>query len=316
MAADGLELLTAAGEGRFPSTLYVDGPDEALKAAFLAEFRLAWARACPEAPAPRVMRAGENGVDEVLAAFHGISMFATRELTMVLDVEDYARSEKRVAALAEGASRPAGESCLVFVESAAEAERKSLAALRAACERHWTAEPVDGKRLLAWGERRLAAAGVTAEPGTLPALLEACEGESLAFFNELGKLVTLAGAEARVSPKTVALLVQPTLGADLPEYLAAVAVGQPGLAAQKLGRMLAEGVSEGQVMFALANLVGGALGGWARWRDLSARLRARTDGRRLARALDAVYRAEAAWKGGRVDVVVALEQATRDVAGA
>jgi DNA polymerase III delta subunit len=262
------------------------------------------------------MRAGENGVDEVLGAFHGLSMFATRELTLVLDVEDYARSEKRVAALAEGASRPAGGSCLVFVESAAESERKSLAPLRAACAARWTAMPVDARALVVWGERRLAAAGLTVEPGALAALVEACEGETLAFFNEVGKLVTLAGADGRVTAATVNALVAPTLGADLPEYLAAVATGRPGLAAQRLGRMLAEGMSEGQVLFALANLVGGALGGWARWRPLSATLAQRADGRRLARALDAVYRAESSWKGGRVDVVAALEQATREVATA
>jgi DNA polymerase III delta subunit len=294
----------------------VDGPDEALKAAFLAEFRLAWARHCPDAPHARVMRAGENGVDEVLGAFHGLSMFSTRELTMVLDVEDYARSEKRVAALAEGASRPAGESCLVFVESAAENERKSLAPLRAACAVQWSALPVDPRALIAWGERRLAAAGLSAGDGALAALLESCEGETLAFFNELGKLVTLAEADRHVTVATVQALVAPTLGADLPEYLAAVAAGRPGVAAQRLGRLLAEGVSEGQVLFALANLVGGALGGWARWRPLRAALARRTDGRGLARALDAVYRAESSWKGGRVDAVAALEQATREVATA
>jgi DNA polymerase III delta subunit len=31
----------------------------------------------------------------------------------------------------------------------------------------------------------------------------------------------------------------------------------------------------------------------------------------LARAMDALYRAEAAWKGGRADPVAVLEQATR-----
>lgn len=42
----------------------------------------------------------------------------------------------------------------------------------------------------------------------------------------------------------------------------------------------------------------------------------RADHRRWRRALDAVYRAESAWKGGRADVVAVLEHATRDVAGA
>lgn len=316
MAADALAVLEAAGENRFPGTLFVDGPDEALKAAFLAEFRQAWARACPEAPLARVMWAGEHDVDEILAAYQGISMFTPRELTIVVGVEKLVRSEKKIAALAEGASRSAGESCLVFVEAAADETRKSLEPLRGACAMRWTAEPRESGSLIGWGRRRLAAAGLTAAPGTLEALLESCEGDSIAFFNELGKLVTLAGRESTVTPEHVRSLVPPTLGAGLEEYLAAVAVGQAGIAAQKLGRMLAEGVSEGQVVFALGNLVGGALGGWARWRNLSGTLQRRRPGRELARALDAVYRAEAAWKGGRVDVVAALEQATRDVAGA
>lgn len=293
----------------------MDGPEEALKSAFLAEFRQAWARACPEAPRARVMWAGEHDVDEILAAYQGISMFTPRELTIVVGVEKLVRSEKKIAALAAGASRAAGESCLVFVESAADETRKSLEPLRGACAMRWSAELRDASALLTWGRRRLSAAGLEAGPGALEALLESCEGESVAFFNELGKLVTLAGRESVVTPAHVQALVPPTLGAGLEEYLAAVASGQSGIAAQKLGRVLAEGVSEGQVVFALGNLVGGALGGWSRWRNLSATLQRRRPGRELARALDAVYRAEAAWKGGRVDAVAALEQATRDVAG-
>jgi hypothetical protein len=68
-------------------------------------------------------------------------------------------------------------------------------------------------------------------------------------------------------------------------------------------------------LFALVNLVGGALGGWARHRDLSAALRRRRTPRELAHAMDALYRAEAAWKRGRADAVAVLEQATRDSRG-
>jgi len=35
----------------------------------------------------------------------------------------------------------------------------------------------------------------------------------------------------------------------------------------------------------------------------------------LARALDALYCAEWAWKGGRADAVAALEQVTREISG-
>ena len=68
------------------------------------------------------------------------------------------------------------------------------------------------------------------------------------------------------------------------------------------------------MLFALANLVGGALGGWARHRELSAALApAQPPARAGALALDALYRAEAAWKSGRADVVAVLELATRAV---
>src|SRR6059036_2261747 len=46
-------LIERAGRGQFPPTLYLEGPDEALKAALLAELRAAWAASCPEAPAAR-----------------------------------------------------------------------------------------------------------------------------------------------------------------------------------------------------------------------------------------------------------------------
>lgn len=313
--SDGLALLERAAAGEFPTSLYVEGPDEALKATFLAAFRHAWAAAVPQAPLARVMRPGENGVDDVLAAYHGISMFTPRELTLVLDVEDYARSEKRIAALAEGVTRPAGASCLVLVESAADSPRKTLAALRAACAARFEAHPLAAAGLVRWGHQRLASERLVAEPGALEALAEVCEGETVAFFNELGKLVGGAGADQRLSVADVAALTRPSVGAALPEYLLAVATGDVASAAQRLGRLIAAGESEGAVMFALGNLVGGALGGWSRWRELSAALARRRVPLELARALDAVYRAEAAWKGGRVDALSALEQATRDVAG-
>src|SRR5215470_11196626 len=82
------QILDRADQGQFPATLYVEGPDESLKAALLAELRRAWARTVPEAPQARVFRADESGVDEILAAFHGSSLFSPRELSLVLEVED------------------------------------------------------------------------------------------------------------------------------------------------------------------------------------------------------------------------------------
>ncbi|MEK7823705.1 MAG: hypothetical protein AAB290_01540 [Candidatus Eisenbacteria bacterium] len=309
-------LLERFDRGDFPAALYLEGPDEGLKAALLAEIRHAWARVCPEAPAARVFRASETGVDELLAAFHGGSLFTPRELLLVLEVEDLGRSERRVAALAEGLGRPVAGTSMVLVESAAESARKSLEPLRAAASAHCVAMSPTRATLLGWGARRMTRERITLEAGTLEAVVDACEGDATTFFDELEKLVAWAGAGGRLSRADVAAILRPVVGADLPGYLGAVAAGDPPLAAQRLGRLLAAGVGEGTVLFALANLVGGALGGWARYRDLSEALRRRLAPRTLAHCLDGLYRAEAAWKGGRADVVAVLEQATRVVAGA
>src|SRR6185503_5281693 len=148
---------------------------EGLKAALLAELRRAWARAVPEAPLARVFRTGETGVDEVLAAFHGGSLFTPRELLMLLEVEDLGRSEKRVTALADGLDRPTTGTCLVLIESAAETPRKSLEPLRAASSVRCIALPPVRATLLAWGTRRMKRETIELEAGTIEAVVDACE---------------------------------------------------------------------------------------------------------------------------------------------
>src|SRR5262245_51122095 len=172
----------------FPAALYLDGPDEGLKAALLAELRQGWARVCPEAPAARVFRTSETAVDELLAAFHGGSLFAPRELLIVLEVEQLGRSEKRVAALAQGIARPAGGTCMVLVEGAGDEPRKSLEPLRAAASAHCLAMPPIRAALLAWGVRRMAREKITLAAGTMEAVVDACEGDAAVFFDELEKL--------------------------------------------------------------------------------------------------------------------------------
>jgi DNA polymerase III delta subunit len=316
---DGLKILEAADRGVFPATLYVEGPSEPLKAAFLAGLRHAWATAVPEAARARVFSAGEAGIDEILAAFQNTSLFTPRELVLVLDVEDFGRSEKRVAALAAGLAHPGAGSTLVLVESASDAARKTLEPLRAVCATRWTAFPLERRDLLRWGERRLRHEGLDAEAGVLEGLADACEGDPLAFFNELDKMCTIVagpGGSKRITREDLSRILKPVVGADLPDYLAAVALGDPGVAAQRLGRLLAAGVGEGLILWSLSNLVGGALGGWSRHRDLSMALARRMPPRALAEAMDALYRAEAAWKGGRADPVAVLEQGTRALCAA
>jgi len=283
--------------------------------ALLSELRHAWGRAVPESPLARVLRAAESGPEEILTAFHGTSLFSARELLIVLDLEDLGRSERNLRALAEGIARPSGGACLALVESAADGARKTLDAVRAACETRFVALPLGSRALLAWGRRRLTREKVVVDDGVLEMLAQACENDTSEFFNELDKLIVWAGSGGRLSRDEAARLLRPVLGADLEDYLGAVADGDAGAAARRLGRLLAGGAGEGGVLFALANLVGGALGGWARHRDLSIRLARRAPPDELARGLDAIYRAESAWKGGRADVVAVLEQATREVCG-
>jgi DNA polymerase III delta subunit len=287
-----------------------------LKAALLAELRRAWARTCPEAPLARVFQAGETGVEEILAAFQGTSLFSPRELILVLEVEDLGRSDRRVAALAAGLAVPSGGSCLVLHESDSDTFRKSLEPLRAASSLRWCATVPEGPELLRWGRCRLAAADLDVEPGVIEAVADACEGDPLTFFNELEKLdvvAPLADGRRLITRAAAEAILKPVRDADLSEYLSAVALGSPEPARRALARLLTAGVGEGLVLFALANLVGGALGGWAREPEWSAALARRCPPRGLARLLDAVYRAEAAWKSGRADVVAVLEQSTRAV---
>src|SRR5262252_1676935 len=220
-----LAVVERATRAEFPPTIYLEGSDEAVKAAFLAEFRRCWAAAVPEAPQARVMRPGEHDVDQILAAFQNVSLFAPRELTLVLDVEDLGRSEKRVEALAAGLATPAGGSCLVLVESEAETARKTLAPLRAACAVRVVAERPEAAELLRWGALRLAAQGCKAEPGALEELLATCEDDAIAFMNETGKLAALAGGSGVVTKQHVATLTAPSVSAGLSEFLDAVAKG-------------------------------------------------------------------------------------------
>jgi DNA polymerase III delta subunit len=307
---DEARLLAQLEAGRFPASLYVEGPDEALKAALLSEIRFAWAKSCPEAPHARVLRAAESGVEDILASYQGASLFTPRELIVVLDLEGLGRSEKQVRALAEGISRPAGGSCLVLVESAAESPRRALEPVRTACEARCVCVPLGRSALVAWGQRRVAREGLEAEPGLIEMIADACDQNPAETFNEIDKLIACAGPDKKLTRALATALLRPVTGAELRDYLSAVAGGDPPQAARRLGQLLATGVGEGSVFFALTNLVGGSLGGWARHRDLSVQLARRRAPDDLARALDALYRGEAAWKRGRADVVAVLEQAT------
>jgi len=307
-------LIGGFDRGEFPRSLYLDGPSEPAKAAILADLRGCWAAKHPDAPPARVLRVAETGVDEILAAAQGGSLFAVSELTLVLEIEDLGKSEKRVAALADGLGRTADTACLVLIESEGETVRKTLEPLRAACALRLLCEAPSRAELLAWGNRRLKQQGLAAEPGVVEAVVQSCENDALAFFSELARLTAFAAPGKPIARRDAEALLQPAVGAVLPQYLSAVGAGDETLACRRLGRLLAAGENEGSILWALSNLVGGALGGWAKFREPSFALGRRLGRARLLYAMDAMYRAEAAWKGGRADAVAVLEQATRELA--
>lgn len=317
-AVDPLALITRIEGGEFPGVLYIEGPDEAIKAAFLADVRRAWATAVPESATARILRPDE-GIDEILAAYQTVSMFASRELTIVFSVEKLVRSDKQIKTLADGLATPSSGSCLVLVEAAADKPRKKLDPLREVAQARIEVTAPDERALLEWGRRRLLATGNNAEAGVLQALLDACERDPLAFLNEAGKLSVLAGDHGTVTLAHVQTLTAPKLGAELPDFIMAVAQGDAKRAGQRLERILAAGESEGTILWSLGHLASSSLVrtmspySWAMYKEATAALARRRNAQSLARAVDAVYRAEAAWKGGRTDVRSALEQATRDL---
>ena len=76
-------------------------------------------------------------------------------------------------------------------------------------------------------------------------VVNACEGDPRAYFSELAKLCTWSGPDSTLRTADVATLLRPVVGAELPEYLGAVALGRVSTASQRLTRMLAAGVSDG-----------------------------------------------------------------------
>lgn len=304
-----MALLGALEQGRFPGSLYLEGPDESVKAEVLAVLRSAWSAG--EGGEVRVFRAAEASAEDVVSAYQTVSLFSARAMVIVLEVEDWGRSERRVRAVADAVRAGGGLSCLVLVESASDTPRKSLEPLRAAAAARVVCDPAGAGELRALAGRKLKRSGVEPDDGVIDLLLQASEGETATFFNELDKLSAWAGESGRITVADARRLLRPVVGAELSEFLGAVVEGEPGAARVRLARLLSGGASEGTILFALTNVLGGALGGWARYRGLSEELRRRWSPRRIAQGLDLLYRVERAWKSGRAEASTLLEHATQ-----
>jgi DNA polymerase III delta subunit len=308
------------GAEPLPRALYLGGADEAAKAEALARLRERWAAVYPDIP-PTVLRAGEAGIEQVMAAAQGGSLFQPAAFVLVLNVEEWVRSPRTVEAAAQGTAAIAPENCVVFVESAAETERKTLAALAGACGLRVALDGLPPEVLARWAERRLARLGVKAEPGVLERVIDASRLETAEVMNEVAKLADWAGPGARVTRAQAEEVLRPVHSGSLAALARAVAERHADQAVDHLLRSLGAGESEGTALFQLQTLFAGALRlktqqwGWIRDRENSERLARGASERELTAALDLLYRVERAWKSGRGDAATLLTRAVIGVAG-
>jgi len=304
-----------------PTSIYLSGGDEAAKAEVLSALKGRWAEERPDVP-PVVLRAAETGVDRVLAEAQGASLFVPASFVIVLNVEEWTRSARTVEAAAEGAAAVPSGNVLLFVESAAENERKTLVPLSAACALRVAVEAPPPEVLSRWAERRLVRSGVKPGPGVIEAVLDASRLETSEVMNEVEKLADWAADTHTVTREEAERVLRPVHSGSLSALSRAVAEGRADQAVDHLLRALEAGESEGTVLFQLQTLVAGALRmrtqqwGWIRDRENSDRLARSHGATELSAALDLLYRTERAWKSGRADVETLLVRAVVGVAEA
>jgi DNA polymerase III delta subunit len=306
LGAAGFEKLLSR-QGPLPATLYLGGRDEAAKAEALERLKQRWETDNPGI-APTVHRASEAGVAQVMADAQGGSLFAPVVFVEVLNVEEWTRSPRTVAAAAEGAGRVPAGNLLVLVESAADSDRKNLAPLKTACEAHVALDGLTPEELASWGLEHLQRRGVKAELAALEAVLEASRLETAEVLNELDKLADWAGPGGMISRKDAVEILRPLHAGRVTALARAVGEGNAEEAVDQLLRSLESGEREGNILFQLQTLFTGALRlksghwGWIRDRENSARLAKTRSETELSAGLDLLYRVERAWKSGRGDV--------------
>jgi DNA polymerase III delta subunit len=302
-----------------PRSFYLSGSDEAAKAEALSLLRDRWAEGNPEVP-PTVLRAGEAGVERVLAEAQGSSLFAPASFVLVLNVEEWVRSARTVDAAAEGMAAVPEGNAVVLVESAAENERKTLVPLREACVRMAAFDALPPEVLGRWAARRLERAGVSVEPGVVETVLALSRLETGEVMNEIDKLADWAASGATLTRSEAESVLRPVHSGTLAELSRSIAEQRPGDALDHLLRSLEAGEGEGTILFQMQTLVSGALRlksqQWGRIRDRenSERLARGRSERQLSESLDLLYRVERAWKGGRADVKTLLVRAVMGLA--
>ena len=181
-------------------------------------------------------------------------MMAERRVVVLREVEGWKRKPKTRAAFLKYLERPAVETVVILVQSAAEeSEDKDLVrgAFAVACE------PLPTERARRWLLRRAAALGVTLEDAAASHLLAATGGELGAVAAELQKLAALP-AGTPLTAEQVGALMGVRHGETIYDWRDATLDGDAGRAAAMSGPLLDQ---PGVTAVKLVTLVGTSLVG-------------------------------------------------------
>ena len=198
--------------------------------------------------------AGQLDPEAIFSLCTTLPMMAERRVVVLREVEGWKRKPKTRAAFLNYLERPAAETVVILVQSAAEeTEDKDLVrgAFAVACE------PLPAERARRWLLRRAAALGVTLEDAAADHLLAATGGELGAVAAELQKLAALP-AGTPLTAEQVGALVWIRHGETIYDWRDAALNGDAGRAAAMTGTLLDQ---PGVTAVKLVTLVGTSLAG-------------------------------------------------------
>jgi DNA polymerase III subunit delta len=227
-------LLRALAKGEVAPVYYLHGPEEILKDEAVQTII---DRALD--PALRDFNfdqrtAGQLDPEAIASLCTTLPMMAERRVVVLRDVEGWKRKPKTRAAFLEYLRRPAAESVVILVQSAAEEEvDKEL--VKGACT--IACEPLPAERARRWMLRRAAALGVVLEEEAADHLLRAVGNDLGAVSAELQKLAALPPG-APLTAAQVGGLVGIRHGETVFDWRDAVLDGAAGRAAAMIGALL------------------------------------------------------------------------------
>src|SRR6266545_3587828 len=242
-------LLRSLAKGELAPVYYLHGPEEVLKDEAV--------RAVVDRALDLALRdfnfdqrsAGQLDPEAIFSLCTTLPMMAERRVVVLREVEGWKRKPKTRAAFITYLERPAVETVVILVQSAAEeSEDKDLVrgAFAVACE------PLPAERARRWLLRRAAALGVTLEDAAADHLLAATGGELGAVAAELQKLAALP-AGTPLTAEQVGALVGVRHGETIYDWRDAIFDGQAGRAVALLPYILDQAGDSG---VKLATLVG------------------------------------------------------------